>query len=101
VIHSLTLVLSSHTCQVLLLSLRNTQAIKGVLDVCWDVVPGFTLLRDWLDIVVDIVEVNAREISALGWHRTFLKEIKALEAEFTHPSGFALHFGDLLNDLRA
>src|SRR6266516_1557165 len=101
VIDSLTLVLCRYPCQVLLLSLRNTQSIKGVLDVCWDVVPGFPLLRDWLDIVVDIVEVNAREISAPGWHGTFLKEIKALEAECTHPSGFAFHLGDLLNDLRA
>src|SRR5260370_37863795 len=36
-----------------------------------------------------------------GWHGTFLKEVQALEAERAHPIGLALHFGDLLNDLRA
>src|SRR6266571_4545572 len=97
-IDSLTLVLCRHACQVLLLSLRDTQAIKGVLNVCWDIVPGFPLFRNWLDIIENVVEVNAREISAPGGHGTFLKECQALEAERAHPSGFAFHLGDLLND---
>ena len=48
VVDRLTLVLCGHTCQVLLLSLRNTQSIKGVLNLCWDVVPGLALLRTGL-----------------------------------------------------
>src|SRR5207245_7448404 len=88
-------------CQVLLLGLRNTQSIKGVLNVCWDIVPGFPLLRDWLDIVVDVVEVNPREVRAPRGHGALLEECQALEAECAHPIGLALHFGDLLNDLLA
>src|SRR5579864_4470387 len=98
-IDCLTLILCSHASQILTLRLRDTKAIKCILNLGRNIVPRLALLLYWLDIVIDIVKVNVRQISAPGWHRTFLEEIQALEAEVAHPTGFALHLGDLLNDL--
>src|SRR5689334_11766271 len=100
-IDGLAFVLCRHTCQVFLLGLRNTQAVKGFFNFGWDFVPALSLLSYGFDIVVDIVEINAREVRSPRWHRTLLEEIQTLKAELAHPSWLALHFGDLLDDLLA
>ena len=41
--------------------------------VGWDVVPGLALLCLWLDVVVDVVEVDAGQISAPGGHGAFFE----------------------------
>jgi hypothetical protein len=101
VVDRFTLVLRRHARQVVLFSLWNTQPIKGVLNFCWDITPGLALLRDWFDIVVDLVKVYPREVRAPRWQRTLFEEAQALETELPHPTGLALHFGDLLNGLLA
>src|SRR5947199_5486105 len=98
VIDGLALILSSHACQELTLGLGNTQAIKCIFNLNRNVFPCFTLFLYRLDVIENVVEVNSREVSAPGWHWTFLKEIQALEAELAHPIGLALHLGDLLNN---
>ena len=99
VINRFALVLSCYASEEFALGLWDTQAIKCVFNLDRNFFPGLALLLDWLNVVIDIVEVNARQISAPGWHWTFHKMFQALEAELPHPTGFALHFGDLFNDL--
>src|SRR6266699_1741783 len=98
VIDSLTLVLSGNACQELTLSLGNAQPIKRIFNLSRNVFPCFTLFLYRLDVIENVVEVNSRQVSAPGWHWTFLKEFQALEAKLAHPIGFAFHLGDLLND---
>src|SRR5205085_196458 len=81
--------------------LGNAQTIEGIPNLGRNVVPGLALLGDWLDIVVDIIKIDARQISAPGRHRTFLEELQALETKLPHPARFAFHLGDLLDDLLA
>src|SRR6266516_5500276 len=97
-IDGLTLILSSHTCQELALGLGNTQAIKCIFNLSRNFFPCFTLFLYRLDVIENVVEVNSREVSAPGWHWTFLKKFQALEAELTHPIGFSVHLGDMIND---
>ena len=63
VVNCLAFVLCSHASQELALGLWNAQAIKGVFDLGRNLFPGLPLLLDWLDVVVDIVEVNPRQIT--------------------------------------
>src|SRR5258708_12591769 len=97
VINRFTLVLGSHARKELALGLWNTQAIKGIFDLGRDLFPGLTLLLHGFDIVVDIVKVDARQISAPGRHWTFPKMLQAFQAELPHPTGLALHFVYLFN----
>ena len=60
VVDSFTFVLCCHASQVLLLGLRDTQAVECIPNLGRDVVPGLTLLCNGFNIVVDIVEINAR-----------------------------------------
>ena len=60
VVDNLRLVLSCNTCnEALLLGLRNTQLVVGILDVFWEILPGLCLLLSGADEVFNVVEVNA------------------------------------------
>ena len=59
VIDGLALVLSRNTSQIFLFGLRNTKAIKCILNFGRNVVPRFALLWYGLNIVIDIVEIDA------------------------------------------
>src|SRR6266568_1996803 len=99
VVDGFTLVLRGYTGEELALSFWNTQAVKGIFNLERYVFPGLALLLDRLDVIKDIVEVYSRKVGAPGWHWALPKVFKALKAVFTHPTGFALHIGDLLNNL--
>ena len=96
-----TLVLSCDACEIFLLSLWDAEAIKGIPDLRWYIVPVLALLGNRLDIVIDIVEVNAGEVGTPRWHWTPIVEVQTLETELAHPIWLALHLRDLLNDLLA
>jgi len=98
VVDGFTLVLGGDACQELTLGLRDAQAIKGIFNLGGDVFPRLSLLLYRFNIVIDIVEVNPRQVSTPGGHWAFLEERQALEAELAHPIRLTLHFGDLLND---
>src|SRR5690606_8105787 len=50
-------------------------------------------------VVVDVVEVDGRQVRAPGGHGLLEKRLQRLEAELPHPVGLALHRGDFLNKL--
>ena len=69
VVDDLGLVLRAHTGQVLALGLGDAQLLEGVLDLVGQVIPGLAGLLGRLDVVVDVVEVDAAEVAAPGRHR--------------------------------
>src|SRR5258708_22033106 len=71
VVDSLTLVLGRHACQELTLGLRYAQAVKSILNLSRYIFPRLTLLLHWLDIIVNFVEINARQLSTPGWYWPF------------------------------
>src|SRR5690625_3249047 len=91
VVDNLRLVLRSNTCdQALLLSFWNTQLVVGFLDVVWEVLPGLSLLFGGLDVVLNVVEVDAGKIGTPLWHWLLLKHAKSLKTLFQHPLGLVL-----------
>src|SRR5215469_3467591 len=98
VIDSLTLVLISHTCQELALGLGNAQAIKRIFNLSRNFVPRLTLLLYRLDVIVNVVEIDSREVCTPGRHWALLEKLQAPEAELAHPIGFTFHLGDLLDN---
>jgi hypothetical protein len=59
VIDHLGFVLRPNPGQEFLLGFGDTQFVEGVLDVGGHVVPGLALGLGWLDIVIDLVQVQA------------------------------------------
>src|SRR5699024_1178791 len=91
VVDNLRLVLSGYTCnQTLLLSLRNTQLVVGFLDVIWEILPGLSLLFGGLDVVLNVVEVDAGKICTPLWHWLLVEHAQCLETLFQHPLGLVL-----------
>ena len=67
--------------QALLLGLGDAEPVVGVLDVRGQVVPGGGLLLGRADEVLDVVEVDARQVGAPGRHRLLAEQAQALEAQ--------------------
>lgn len=81
------------------LGLGDAELLVGVLDVVGQLVPGGGLLLGRPDEVLDVVEVDAREVCAPRRHRLALEEREALEAVLEHPLGLALEVRDVGDDL--
>ena len=98
VVDDLGLVLGRHPSQVLALSLGNAQLLVGVLDGFGDVVPVVGERVGGLDVVEDVVEVDARHVAAPPRHGSAPEALVGLEAEVAHPVRLALHPGHLADD---
>jgi hypothetical protein len=99
VVDDLGLVLGGDAREVLALRLRDAELLVGLLDRVGQLVPGVDLLLGRLDVVVDVVEVDARHVAAPVRHRALLEVLERLEAVVPHPVGLALHPGHLLHDV--
>ena len=99
VVDDLALVLSSHAGEVLPLRLGYTQLVIGGLHRIRQLVPGADLPVDGLDVVEDVVEVDAREVAAPRGHRPALEIAQRLQAALGHPLGLAFHPGHLPHDV--
>ncbi len=96
VVDDFRLVLSGNTRdQTLALSFGNPQTLIGGLDVVGQVVPGLCLLLAGSHEVLNIVKVNAREVSAPGGHGLASKEPEGLEPRGQHPFGFRFEGTDV------
>ena len=97
VVDDLALVLRGHAGQVLALGLGDAEALVGVLDRLGHHVPVVGQRVGRLDVVVDVVEVDAGGVTAPGRAGPALEAAVRLETEVEHPLGFALeprHLGD-------
>ena len=95
VVDDLALVLGGHAGQVLALRFRDPELLVGGLDRFGQLVPCADLLLDGLDVVVDVVEVDAGHVAAPGRHGPALEVAEGLEPAVGHPLGLALHPGHL------
>ena len=68
-----------------LLGLGDAELVVGVLDVLGQVVPGRGLLLGGPHEVLDVVEVDARQVRAPRGHRLAVEELEALQAQVEHP----------------
>ena len=96
VVDNLRLVLGGHTGnEALLLSLWNAQLIVGGLDVIREVFPGLGLLLSGLHVVLNLVEVDARQIRTPGGNGLLIKDVECLQALVKHPFRLALLGGNI------
>ena len=102
VVYDLGVVLRTHAGeQALLLSLRNTELVVGVLDVVGDIFPiGFVAIGR-ADVVVDVVEVDIAQLAAPLGHRSSVEVVERLESELAHPLRLVLDIGDSCSRPRA
>ena len=95
VVDDLGLVLGGHAGdQTLLLRLGDAQTVVGVPDVVRQILPGGGLLVDRLDVVLEVVGVEAAQVHAPIRHWFVQERLIALETDVEHPLGFALVGGD-------
>src|SRR3712207_3841054 len=100
VVDDLRLVLCGDTGdEALLLRLGDAELVVGVLDVLGQVLPGLRLLLRGAHEVLDVVEVDARQVRAPVRHGLLLEQAQALEAELGHPLRLALLGGDVPDDV--
>ena len=99
VVDDLGLVLRADAGEELALGLGDAEAVPRLLDVGRQVLPGLRLVLGRLDVVVDVVEVDAGEVAAPGRHRARFEVVEGLEPKVPHPLGLVLVLGDRLDDL--
>ena len=100
VVDHLRLILRGNTCnQALLLRLRNAQLVVGVLNILRQVFPAGRLLLRRADVVLDVVKVNARQVSAPSRHRLLFKDLECLQTLVEHPLRLFLNAGDVTHNL--
>src|SRR5699024_5544314 len=86
VVHNLGLVLRGDTGdEALALRLWDAQLVVGVLNVLRQVLPARRLLLGGADEVLDLVEVDARQVRAPGGHGLLVEDLEGLQATLEHP----------------
>src|SRR5690606_2893384 len=70
-----------------------------LLDVLGDLVPGPALTVGGAHVVVNLVEVQLRQVGAPVGHRLLTEDLQGPQADLGHPFGLLLQPGDLLDDL--
>src|ERR671917_2148580 len=100
VVDDLGLVLGAHAGERLALRLRDAELLERVLDVVRDVVPGAALVLHRADVVVDLLEVQVREVAAPLRGRLLEERLERLEPVLEHPLRLVLVLGDHGDDLR-
>ena len=93
------LVLGGDAGQVLALRLGDAELLVGALDRLREHVPVADLPLGGLDVVVDVVEVDAAEVGAPVGHGPAAEVAQRLEPVVAHPLGLALHPRHLVDDV--
>src|SRR6266850_1755023 len=100
VIDGLAVVLRADAGQVLLLGLGDAELIEGSLDVVGHVLPALGGLVGRAQVVIDVLEVDARKVSAPRRHRSGAVVLQRLEATLEHPVRLLLvGLADLADDV--
>lgn len=100
VVDDLGLVLGRDTGdEALLLRLGDAELVVRVLDVLGQVLPGLRLLLRGAHEVLDVVEVDARQVGTPVGHGLLTEEAQTLETELGHPLRLALLRGDVADDV--
>src|SRR5207302_10238160 len=96
VVNNFTFILRGHSGdQSLLLRLGDAELVVSVLDVGRQVVPRRRLLFRRPHEVLDVVEVDPREVRSPVGHGLLVEQAQAFEPEVEHPLRLVLEPGDL------
>ena len=98
-VDNLGLILGPDARQELAFGFGDAQLVEGVLDLGRDVVPGLSLAVGRLHVVVNVVEVELRQIAAPYRRGLRPEDLERLQADVPHPERLVLHFRDLADDL--
>src|SRR5205807_8995969 len=79
--------------------LRNPELVPGVEDLGRQVLPPLRLLLGGTDVVVDVLEVDLREVAAPHRQRAREEVVERLVPELAHPVRLVLVLRDRLDDL--
>ncbi|OEI69675.1 Uncharacterized protein Cus16_0284 [Curtobacterium sp. ER1/6] len=85
--------------EALALGLGDAETLVGVADVLGQLFPGLGLLLRGLHEVLDVVEVDVRQVRAPRGHRLAVEQRQRLEAELAHPLRLVLAGGDVADHL--
>ena len=86
--------------EALLLRLGDAEPVVGVLDVLGQLVPGGRLLLGRLHEVLDVLEVDAGEVSAPAGHRLLVEQPAGdFRRSFEHPLRLVLAGRDVADDV--
>ena len=100
VVDDLGLVLGGHAGdEAALLRLGDAQAVIGVADVVGQFLPRLGLLLDRLDVVFEVVGVEAAEVHAPIGHRLVQERLEPAQAHVEHPLRLALVGADGAHDV--
>ncbi len=100
VVHDLGLVLGGHTGdETLALGLGDAETLVRVTDIFGQVFPALGLLFRRPYEVLDVVEVDARQVGTPGGHGLLAEHPEAAQAVLQHRLGFALEPRDVADDL--
>ena len=80
--------------QTLLLRFRDAELVVGIADIVGKIFPTLRLLLDRLDIVLEIVGVEAAQINAPRGHRLVDESLVAAQTHVKHPLRLVLVGGD-------
>jgi hypothetical protein len=97
VVDHLGVVLGADAGQELALGLWDAQAVEGALDVFRHVVPVFSAPSLGFEIVVDLIKVDAAQVSAPARHGLGQKDVERLVAELAHPLRLVLVIRNLVD----
>src|SRR5438477_615829 len=101
VVHDLAVVLGPDAREVLLFRLGDPELVERVLHVGRHVLPALGALVRGEDVVVDVLEVERREVRAPRRHGARLEVPERFEAPLQHPLGLVLEgLADLADHLR-
>ena len=96
VVNHLGVILRAYSGQKLLLCLRYPQPLKGILYFRRNILPtAFAGIRRF-NVVVDVIEVNLRHVTAPVRHRLAEKNIQRTVAECAHPLRLILAIANLV-----
>ena len=100
VIHDLGLILSRDAAdQALLLGFGDAQPVVGALNVGRQLVPAGRLLLGRPDEVLDVLEIDARQIRTPRGHGLAPEQLQALQPQVQHPLRLVLQCRDVTDDV--
>ena len=100
VIYKLGVVLRTHACERLALRLRNTEPLKGFLDVVRHIFPVVAHFCVGADIGRDMSHIQAIDGGTPIGNFHFVINLEGFETELLHPYRVVLFFGELFHYLR-
>ena len=100
VIHELGIVLCTDAGKRFALRLRDTETLKGVFNILWDVLPVVFHVGLGANIGRNVVHIQSLDGRPPVRNRHLVIDLQRLQPELLHPDRIVLFLGELVDDLR-